>query len=108
MDLDIEASTHRAVLEAPGVDVVLATLSDEVMTFPVEYPGLEVARETLHRVGEACKAKGIKGKAIFQPLRVALTGETQGPELFYLLAGLGRERILDRLKAAALLAGSAG
>jgi nondiscriminating glutamyl-tRNA synthetase len=100
-ELDIEASAHRAVLEAQGVDVVLATVRGEVERFPAEYPGLEVARETLHRVGEACKAQGIKGKAIFQPVRVALTGETQGPELFYLLAGLGKDRILDRLEAAA-------
>ena len=38
-----------------------------------------------------------KGKSLFLPLRLALTGLPQGPELHVLLPLLGRRRVLDRL-----------
>ncbi len=41
---------------------------------------------------------GRKGKALFHPLRLALTGEEQGPELKMLLPLIGRERVLRRLR----------
>ena len=48
---------------------------------------------------EALKeATGRKGKALFQPLRLALTGREHGPELKHLLPLLGRERALARLR----------
>jgi glutamyl-tRNA synthetase len=47
---------------------------------------------------EAVKAAtGRKGKALFMPLRLALTGLDHGPELAQLLPLIGRERALDRL-----------
>ncbi|MCB1537514.1 MAG: glutamate--tRNA ligase [Rhodospirillales bacterium] len=41
-----------------------------------------------------------KGKALFMPLRLALTGMDHGPELDVLLPLIGRARALERLKAA--------
>ena len=41
-----------------------------------------------------------KGKQLFMPIRLALTGMEHGPELPNLLPLIGRERILERLKAA--------
>jgi glutamyl-tRNA synthetase len=38
-----------------------------------------------------------KGKALFMPLRMALTGIDHGPELAALLPLIGRQRVLDRL-----------
>jgi glutamyl-tRNA synthetase len=43
-------------------------------------------------------ATGAKGKALFQPLRLALTGEEQGPELKHLLPLIGRRRAAARLE----------
>jgi nondiscriminating glutamyl-tRNA synthetase len=42
---------------------------------------------------------GLKGKALFMPLRAALTGETHGPELARVLTLLPPERIRQRLQA---------
>lgn len=42
-------------------------------------------------------ATGRKGRALFHPLRLALTGREQGPELKSLLPLLGRKACLDRL-----------
>jgi len=41
---------------------------------------------------------GAKGKALFHPLRLALTGQEHGPELKKLLPLIGRDRCLARLK----------
>jgi len=43
-------------------------------------------------------ASGAKGKALFQPLRRALTGQAHGPELKHLLPLIGRDRALARLE----------
>ncbi len=51
---------------------------------------------------EALKAAtGRKGKPLFLPLRLALTGEEHGPEMKALLPLIGRERTLLRLRVAA-------
>jgi glutamyl-tRNA synthetase len=44
---------------------------------------------------------GRKGRELFHPLRLALTGRDSGPEMAPLLAGMGRERAVRRLEAAA-------
>ena len=46
-------------------------------------------------------ATGAKGRGLFHPLRLALTGLDTGPELKPLLPLMGRERVLRRLRAAA-------
>ena len=47
---------------------------------------------------DAVKAKtGVKGRALFHPLRLAVTGLEQGPELKLLLPLIGRARIEARL-----------
>jgi glutamyl-tRNA synthetase len=40
---------------------------------------------------------GVKGRALFMPLRLALTGQEHGPELAPLLPLIGREKIVSRL-----------
>jgi glutamyl-tRNA synthetase len=42
-------------------------------------------------------ATGRKGKALFHPLRMALTGREQGPEMAALLPLIGRAKVLARL-----------
>jgi glutamyl-tRNA synthetase len=45
------------------------------------------------------EATGAKGKALFMPLRQALTGQDHGPDMGALSYLMGRERIVARLKA---------
>jgi glutamyl-tRNA synthetase len=54
--------------------------------------------ETWKAWTEALKSEtGRKGKGLFMPLRLALTGLDHGPELAQLLPLIGRERALERL-----------
>jgi glutamyl-tRNA synthetase len=47
------------------------------------------------------EATGRKGRALFHPLRLALTGRDHGPELAQLLPLIGRDRSLRRLRGEA-------
>jgi glutamyl-tRNA synthetase len=49
-------------------------------------------------VADVKQAAGIKGKALFQPLRLALTGREHGPELKLLLPLIGQARAMARLE----------
>jgi nondiscriminating glutamyl-tRNA synthetase len=51
-------------------------------------------------VNSVREASGLKGKALFMPIRAALTGRTDGPELASILDYLGTDRIRQRLTAA--------
>lgn len=44
---------------------------------------------------------GAKGKALFMPLRLALTGQPHGPDMAALAPLIGREAIVERLKGGA-------
>jgi nondiscriminating glutamyl-tRNA synthetase len=48
-------------------------------------------------IREAGRRAGLKGPALFHPVRRALTGATSGPELAKVLVALGRDEVLRRL-----------
>jgi glutamyl-tRNA synthetase len=50
---------------------------------------------------ELKRSSGKKGRELFHPLRLALTGRDSGPEMAGLLQRMGRERAIVRLEAAA-------
>ncbi|HYX47938.1 MAG TPA: glutamate--tRNA ligase [Sphingomicrobium sp.] len=50
---------------------------------------------------ELKRSTGKKGRELFHPLRLALTGRESGPEMAPLLAAMGKERAVRRLEAAA-------
>ena len=47
------------------------------------------------------QSSGKKGRELFHPLRLALTGRESGPEMAGLVAAMGRDRAVRRLEAAA-------
>lgn len=63
---------------------------------------LDWANEPWRHLIDALKASsGRKGRGLFHPLRLALTGQDSGPEMAALLPIMGRERALDRLRRSA-------
>jgi nondiscriminating glutamyl-tRNA synthetase len=42
-----------------------------------------------------------RGKVLFQTLKAALTGRTDGPEIYYLVPVIGNERTIGRIDRAA-------
>jgi glutamyl-tRNA synthetase len=59
----------------------------------------EVIDETLWPVwtNAVKEATGAKGKALFMPLRMMITGQSHGPDMATLAPMIGRERIVKRL-----------
>ncbi|MGN6059477.1 MAG: glutamate--tRNA ligase, partial [Sphingomicrobium sp.] len=68
-----------------------------------------VIAETLDWSGEAWRqltdelksSTGKKGRELFHPLRLSLTGRESGPEMAGLIQRMGKERAVRRLEAAA-------
>ena len=61
----------------------------------------ELVRAEAEKTGEDGKPVGMG--ALVHPIRVAVSGRTEGPGLFEMLALLGRDRVVRRLRAAAEL-----
>ena len=63
---------------------------------------LEWTDQAWRALTDALKAStGKKGRELFHPLRLALTGRESGPEMAGLVARMGKERAIRRLEAAA-------
>ena len=95
-----EAADWWSVVTGP---VVAADLSDEDRAFLARAAELLTWSETPWAdLTAALKAEtGRKGKALFLPLRQALTGRAHGPEMAALLPLIGEETARARLAAAA-------
>src|SRR5262249_19185498 len=77
----------------PATDA--AFLTQAAALLPLEPFDATTWKSWTDRLGPAA---GRKGRALFHPLRLALTAREQGPELRNLLPLIGRERALHRLQ----------
>lgn len=97
-----EAAEWWQVVTGP---VAVPTLEDEdrafLATAAETLAGLEWSGEVWRALTGALKeATGRKGKALFLPLRLALTGREHGPDMAALLPLIGHDAALERLRAA--------
>ncbi len=95
---EIEPSAQEKVLAKEGAGRALRAASDALTECAWETEAIEAALRTLPEVLE------MKPKAVFQTLRVAVTGSVVSLPLFESLELLGRERTLARLAACVGLA----
>jgi nondiscriminating glutamyl-tRNA synthetase len=84
-----------ALLGSAETGKVLAALAGELRR--QEKPDAEGMRELIKRIG---KETGIKGRALFMPVRLALTGSAHGPDLPRIMAVIGAARCADLLDRA--------
>jgi len=83
----------KAVLEEEQVPEVLKAFHEEVSALePFEADGIKKAIKAVQ------KTTGQKGKKLFMPIRVAVTGQTHGPELPNAIELLGKKKIKMRLE----------
>ena len=90
--VEIQEEEAREVMAGEKVPAVLAALQEKVASGGV-LTGAD-AKKALKEVG---KALGVKGKQIFMPVLVALTGSIHGPDLDRIMAILGKDRVVKRL-----------
>ena len=96
----------RDWLEVLHGEVAVPSLEAEqrvVITAAAEAAGeIDWAQPVWKQLGDRTKAAtGAKGKALYLPLRLALTGRESGPEMAPLVERLGRALVEKRLRAAA-------
>jgi hypothetical protein len=84
----LESPPVEEVLHEPGAREVIAALPDAI-------DGPLLDRESFRAAANRVKEKtGLKGKALFHPIRVALTGESGGPELDLAVPAMDRGALL--------------
>ncbi|MFJ5966092.1 glutamate--tRNA ligase [Bacillus sp. NPDC093026] len=83
----------KAVLAEEQVPEVLASFAEQLERLESFTPD-----EIKAAIKAVQKETGHKGKKLFMPIRVAVTGQTHGPELPQSIELLGKETVLNRIK----------
>ena len=117
---DLDDDTLRAAVAATRTHyATFADVNEQLEEFfpsgrttSIDSPVIPAALSTLGRVHEwredelraalqdITRASGVKGRALYEPLRRALTGREHGPPLGAVMFVQGRERVLASLRAA--------
>jgi len=93
--VDYRAEAFSKVLKAAGAKDITEELAKRLEALnPFDLAGIEVLCKTL------AKDKGVKNGAVFHPLRVSVSGRTEGPSLWHMVEYLGKERTLKRIHKA--------
>ena len=91
-----DSKAFDKVLKAPGAKQVLLDLAEVLGSFsPFEDKALDA------RIRQFVTDKALKPGQVFHPVRVAVSGRTEGPTLFLMLEIMGRDMVVARLKEAA-------
>ena len=99
-EFPLEDEEAKAVLCDPAVPAVMENFLRELAKAePEDAPSVKAVFKTVQ------KATGLKGKAVFMPVRVALTGKQHGPELAAIIPLLGEKRCRKRIEASLAKAG---
>lgn len=91
---EVEPSEESEIelLKGEQVPLLFKTIIEELNK--VEEIDYEYAKTFMKTIQ---KASGIKGKALFMPTRVAITGSEHGPEMVNILFLLGKDKIIKRV-----------
>ncbi|MGD6818633.1 glutamate--tRNA ligase [Metabacillus sp. 84] len=84
----------RSVLDEEQVPEVMAAFKEEL-----EKLDHFTADEIKASIKAVQKTTGHKGKKLFMPIRVAVTGQTHGPELPQSIELIGKEKVLSRVES---------
>lgn len=85
----------KEVLQGDDVPAVLDAFSEQIRSVePFEADTIKKAIKAVQ------KETGVKGKNLFMPIRVAVTGQQHGPQLNDAIELLGRDKVLSNLEKA--------
>lgn len=91
--IEVEDEDALDVLKWEETETVLKAFKAEVES--VDEIDQEFSKAVMKKIQ---KATGIKGKKLFMPTRVALSGKVHGPELVSIIYLLGKQNILNRIE----------
>jgi nondiscriminating glutamyl-tRNA synthetase len=73
---------------------VIATFGEKIASCNVLSD--DVIKELINVAKEEC---GVKGKDLFMPIRIGVSGSMHGPDLVTLIRLLGKDKVLNNIKA---------
>lgn len=93
LDNDVKFETEEAenILKESEIATIMDAFAEELDA--VDEIDEEFAASVVKKIQ---KKTGIKGKNLFMPIRIALTGQQHGPDLDKIILVLGKENILKR------------
>lgn len=91
--LNIEDEKALETLQGEGTETILNAMEEELEK--VEEIDEDLSKNLMKKIQ---KSTGIKGKNLFMPSRVALSGSLHGPEFVKVIYLLGKENILERIE----------
>ncbi|EGO62757.1 glutamate--tRNA ligase [Acetonema longum] len=92
-EFEFESQEARDILLDPDIPQVMDAFRDKLAA--VETLDIPATQALMKSIAKELK---LPNKKVFMPIRVALTGQMHGPELFSLAPILGKERSLKRLE----------
>jgi nondiscriminating glutamyl-tRNA synthetase len=93
-DIEIEDGEGKEILKLDTTKLVFEKFIQKLQNLDSE-----IDREKFKVIAkEVQNETGIKGKNLFMPIRIALTGKTHGPELPLLVEYFGKEKLKQRLE----------
>jgi len=94
-EVQFDPESHQKVLKQQGAKDVLAGVLNEFSAIP------KLTAENTEKVcRDYAKSHDLKNGQVFHPVRVAVSGRTQGPSLFHMLEVLGKAKVLSRMHLA--------
>lgn len=91
--LAFESQEAEDILHGENVGIVLQAFKEKIHQQPDSMDAVQVKQ----MLKEIQKETGIKGKGLFMPIRVAVTGSIHGPDIGQTFAILGPNRVIKRL-----------
>lgn len=91
-ELPIESDEARELLGEEQVQLVMDTFISKLNEIELTVDNVKALLKSL------TKELKLGGKKVYMPLRIALTGQMHGPELFYIIPLLGKERAAARIR----------
>jgi glutamyl-tRNA synthetase/nondiscriminating glutamyl-tRNA synthetase len=88
----------RALAHLAGSEAVLRALDEGLAAFDAQ--ARLTPKEATALLQETAARAGVKGRALYHPIRLALTGTESGPELAALLTLLPADRLRGRIRTA--------
>lgn len=93
-DLLVPVELEKFIKEGQPVLKALLELAENNA---LDFTDKDAMKDSINKLGEAL---GLKGKQLFWPIRIAISGVSHGPDLGLIMYLLGRDRAIERLKNA--------
>lgn len=97
-DFKPESEETAAVLQEETASPVLTMFYNELKA--LEDVTADTVQPLFKKIQKGLK---VKGKFVYMPIRVAVTGVMHGPDLNVIVALMGRDKVLKRLEASGLI-----